>query len=514
MGTLPGMLAPAGRSAGWSRVGAVGGLWAVGGALVALYLLAFALRFPLARHYQRLGDIASLSGGGWAGAAGWLASLLAAFGLYALGWRLARRAGRSAVGPVLAIGAAAALALAFMYPVTAIDQYVYLIHGRIWALHHGNPLVQPPSAFPTEPLLGLTGEFAGATAPYGPLWIVVSGAIARLAGDDLLTAMLLFKIVAVASYLACAGLIALILGRSRPADAAAGTLLFAWNPVVLIDVAGNGHNDATMMALALGAIALRGSRWRAASPALLCLAALVKYLAGALVPLLLVAIWRDGGESRPRLVRLAAASLLCLVATAPLLWPFWAGAQTLDALVARNSLVIGSPAALALFGLHQVAPELGAERVKSALIVALIGVYLVQLWRVWRGRTTWLSAGLTTTLAAIAAVAWFNSWFLVWPLALAALLPSPRAGRAMVVFTLTALVAGVALGHRGLWPGQGWTFEQAQAIGGALTFLPFAAAWLGLGAAGRRGVRPAETPVSPLGRRVVGRGEDELSLAS
>ena len=61
-------------------------------------------------------------------------------------------------------------------------------------------------------------------------------------------------------------------------------------------------------------------------------------------------------------------------------------------------------------------------------------------------------------LAAIAAVPWFNSWFLVWPLALAPLIASPRPRRVTLAFTLTALVAGVILSHRGLWPGQGWSF--------------------------------------------------------
>jgi hypothetical protein len=105
---------------------------------------------------------------------------------------------------------------------------------------------------------------------------------------------------------------------------------------------------------------------------------------------------------------------------------------------------------------------------------------------VGRGRSSWLEAGLTTTLAAIAAVSWFNSWFLVWPLALAAVVVRARAARGAIVFTLTALLAGVALSHRTIWPGGQWPFEPAQALAGALTFLPPLVAW------GRR---------RPIGRR-------------
>src|SRR5689334_14004616 len=132
MSTLPAGQAPGDRwldqardvAAAWPRprLSAVAGLWLVGLALDALYALAFAGRFPLASHYQRLDDIASLSGKTVGGAALWLASLLAAFALYALGLRLAGRAGRGALAPVLATGLVAALALATMYPVTAIDE--------------------------------------------------------------------------------------------------------------------------------------------------------------------------------------------------------------------------------------------------------------------------------------------------------------------------------------------------------------------------------------------------------
>jgi hypothetical protein len=302
------------RLAGWSRPGTVASLWAIGGVLDLVFLIAFTLRFPIVDHYRGLTDVASLSGKSASGALLWAASLTVAFALYALGWRRARAAGRAGIAPVLATGLVATLVLLFAYPVTAIDEYVYLVHGRIWAFHGGNPLVQPPNLFPDERLLNMTGEFGNAPAPYGPLWIGASGLVARLAGDDLLVGLLLFKGLAVASYAVCAWLISRLLVATGDEEATAGTLLFAWNPVVLIDVAGNGHNDAAMMALVLAAVAATRSRWRVAAPALLCLAALVKYVAGALVPLLLIELWCSRERLGGRLRLVGGATGLAVVA--------------------------------------------------------------------------------------------------------------------------------------------------------------------------------------------------------
>ncbi len=56
------------------------------------------------------------------------------------------------------------------------------------------------------------------------------------------------------AYLGSAALIYLILKQRQPRWAVAGTIAFAWNPLVLLAVAQNGHNDIVMIFFLLAAV--------------------------------------------------------------------------------------------------------------------------------------------------------------------------------------------------------------------------------------------------------------------
>jgi hypothetical protein len=92
--------------------------------------------------------------------------------------------------------------------------------------------------------------------PYGPVLTHVETAIVWLSGGDVRLSMLLLKLVAVASSLAVAAILWIILDRVRPQDRDLGTLAYLWKPAVLVEVAGEGHNDPVMALLSLGAVLL------------------------------------------------------------------------------------------------------------------------------------------------------------------------------------------------------------------------------------------------------------------
>ena len=135
-------------------------------------------------------------------------------------------------------------------------------------MHDGNPYVDAPSDYPDDP----SYEYAGAawrdtTSVYGPLFTLLSGAVALVSGSSAAAAAWIFKTLAALAVLACA-VLAARLARDRPYAAA----LVGWNPLFAIHFAGGGHNDALMMALVLGALALAAGgapeprrRWRGSS---------------------------------------------------------------------------------------------------------------------------------------------------------------------------------------------------------------------------------------------------------
>src|SRR5262249_7624223 len=120
-----------------------------------------------------------------------------------------------------------------------------------------------------------------------------------LGGDSLWNNLILFKGLVVLAYGVSVGLTYAILRAWRPDWALRGTLFFAWNPLVLFEVAGNGHNDAiVIMFMLAGVLAFVLARRWAVLPALVA-GALAKFVPILLVPTALAAIWRD----RVRMVR-------------------------------------------------------------------------------------------------------------------------------------------------------------------------------------------------------------------
>ena len=164
--------------------------------------------------------------------------------------------------------------------------------------------------------------------PYGPLVTHLETGIVQLAGGDVRLAMLLFKLVAVAAGLAVAALIRWVVGQVRPQDRDLATVAYLWNPAVLVEVAGEGHNDALMAVLVVLALGLTLRRRVALAVAAMVGAALTKYLPLLLVPLQLGYWWRAPERTRPLAGRVAAGAVTGLVVAVVLFAPFWRGSAT------------------------------------------------------------------------------------------------------------------------------------------------------------------------------------------
>jgi hypothetical protein len=79
----------------------------------------------------------------------------------------------------------------------------------------------------------------------------LSGVIGRFAGESLWANVLVYKGLALIGYLISTIMIASILKQVSPDNALSGTILFAWNPLVLLEGVANLHNDMLMIALLL-----------------------------------------------------------------------------------------------------------------------------------------------------------------------------------------------------------------------------------------------------------------------
>src|SRR5579862_2302568 len=209
----------------------------------------------------------------------------------------------------LALGGAAllGLTLALAPALPSDDIFSYIIYGRISVLYHANPLIATPAQFARDPFLAQV-FWRNTRSVYGPAWLLLSSGVALLAqalGGSLVVYIVLFKMLGLLAHLANAGLIWLILGRLAPRRQAMGTLLYAWNPLCLLEFCASGHNDAVMLTFLLLGVYCLLRQWEVMALVAIGLSVATKYAPLALLPFYLaaVALWltqrlRTQGASR------------------------------------------------------------------------------------------------------------------------------------------------------------------------------------------------------------------------
>lgn len=135
------------------------------------------------------------------------------------------------------------------FPALSYDIFNYIATAKLTYFYGENPYVVMPIEIPNEPMLGYT-RAANKLALYGPVWIVLSSFPYVVGAWHNIALIFSFKAFVFIFYLLCSFM---IYRKTKRWDA---TLFFAANPLVLIEVLVNGHNDIVMMVLALGGIIL------------------------------------------------------------------------------------------------------------------------------------------------------------------------------------------------------------------------------------------------------------------
>ncbi|HET7095275.1 MAG TPA: hypothetical protein VFI22_17430, partial [Thermomicrobiales bacterium] len=362
--------------------------------------------------------------------------------------------------------------------------------------HGANPMAVPPVAFPRDPLMRFaSAEWSDNVSPYGPLWTLIAAPATAFAHRDLPRALLAFKGLAVVATLAGGWIASRIAAADDPERAAGAALLYLWNPLVLWEGIGNGHNDVVMMAIVLLALLAWARRDDAWVMPLLVVAAAVKYVALALLPLAVVALGRrepaPGGAFPPlggtaalqaRLRLMAASALLSVAVSIVAFAPFYDLGAARASVEAQGDIALTSPAAIAIGMLNEhIAPETAGLWTRAASL-GLFGVGLaVAFVAVWRRPAAFPRAAFETMFLLLLVATWnFRPWYLVWLVALAACLPLGWPAARAIVWSAGGL-AGYALFIWG-WDWTGWAWPTVQIVGVLLMTGPAFAVTLAEGA--------------------------------
>lgn len=400
-----------------------------------IYAAAFTFTWPLWQHFgQPQADYAWFGRYTRESQAIYVSAFGALFVLQYIAYRLVRSHPQIAPLDLIVAGQVIFGVLnVWIYPVAALDLYDYLMYGRIVLEYGGNPFLQPPSAFP-DPLVGYS-PWPNERSVYGPLWQLISLVPTAVAGESMLRGLVAFKLLGLIAYVGCTLVIWRLLTRLCPRYAAAGTVLFAWNPLLQFELVGNGHNDVVMVLFVLLALWALISELRLLVLPLLALAVLTKLLAAALGPVFLYGLLRGHLPLREKLIAIVGGSAISLGLAVVLYAPFWGGLDTFYFLSRGNWFTASIPTMLREL-LRQWYPFEQAGRLAATLVgMGIVAFTFFRLWLLWREERRdgvaesswlpWLRAAYDVTFAYLVfATLWWQPWYLVWLVALAALVPS------------------------------------------------------------------------------------------
>lgn len=382
-----------------------------------------------------------------------LIAFLALAALYWLSWRVARQLEGRVVWVIVSVGAlVSATLLLYLYPFDAADIFDNIMHGRILGVHGANPFVVAASQFKSDPFYRYSG-WKDYPSAYGPIWETLAGLIARSAGNGIVANVLAFKLLNGLFFFTSLGLVVVILRQIAPERVVAGAVLFAWNPIILYETFGMGHNDIAVALWILAAVwAMTRRRYTLAVLSLL-IGTLVKFVPALLIPaaalIALYALPDFKARLRFMLLTSLAAALLSLVAYAP----FWAGQDPLG-LTRRNTLLTTSLPAVAYVALM---PWLGEKTMTVVNLTAGSLTLAFVLWQAWRATrpppaVAFIHASFNSFMFYLLITCpWFQSWYAVWPLALAALLPPGHLARLGTLFGFAVLSKPLVFAPMLLW---------------------------------------------------------------
>ncbi|NJM33563.1 MAG: hypothetical protein HC850_01390 [Rhodomicrobium sp.] len=317
----------------------------------------------------------------------------------------------------------------FAYPIFTQDFWLSAVWGKMSA-SGVNPYYQ---TFTSETVGALPLDHFPMTMSYGPLWALISGLVMGVAGGSVLAAGLLFKVVLAGAWCGSLILTDRILAAHAPSGRALGLAVAGWLPLGVWQTVAEGHNDVVMVFPALLWLFLLLQK-RLAAPAALAASMLCKYTT---LPLFLVDFVHCLRARRLGLRDYAARLLVPGIIAVAVTAVFYRSFAFFDGTRLVNNWHFMQPAdayAAADAALGGWLPPLGQAIEMVFPIIAIRQGFLY--WREPNNESL-----LRLTLAAMCAVSFAAishlwTWYLLWTLLFAALVPGWWLSRFIVGFAL------------------------------------------------------------------------------
>jgi alpha-1,6-mannosyltransferase len=354
-----------------------------------------------------------------------LIALLAFTAAYAGMLAIARRlSARWAIALVAALNL-----IVFAGPILfSTDVFSYIAYARMGVLHGINPYLHGPHAIRGDAVYTYIGsDWLRTATAYGPLYtLLFSYPLVPLGLKGALWGMKLEALLASAGTLALTWRCA----RQRELNPVPALIAVGANPLYVIYGLGGAHNDLIMTLFMMAAVSLTLAGRDAPAAASVVAGALIKTVAAALLPFMLLARRNLAG-----LYGALGALVLVAIVSLPI---FGLHGLNIIAALNRDAALVSTDSFATeiahLFGKPGVFPV-----DHDLLKLALVAIVVHLLWRTWRGYD-WVAASGWTLLAISVTSTWLLAWYTLWSLPLAVVTRDRR----LLIATLAVQVLFIA----------------------------------------------------------------------
>lgn len=143
--------------------------------------------------------------------------------------------------------------LFFAYTAFSHDLFNYMFDARIVTKYSLNPYEFTALQFPDDLWVRFM-HWTHRTYPYGPVWLVVTLPFSFIGSGKFVLTFVFFKLLFILAYLGNSLLTYQILKKISPKQAYRGLILFALNPLILIETLVSPHNESLMLFFLLGSL--------------------------------------------------------------------------------------------------------------------------------------------------------------------------------------------------------------------------------------------------------------------
>ncbi len=309
----------------------------------------------------------------------------------------------------------AVLLLAFP-PHFSDDIIGYAQYGRIMAHYGANPYIHTLSEF-NDAWAQHRRYWAALPSPYGPVMNLVFAAAAWIGGESLVATVVVLKIVMTGCYLFSGWCIANIIRQLQPQAEVRSAFFFLWNPLVLLEVLAQGHNDAVMIAVTLAGLLLIVRNRFTHGYIALVVGALTKVATIVILPLY-IGFLIVRREYKSLLIGSLASALLLFLAW----WSWYREPGAFSGILTVSRLSWRSPVWLA----QRAGAQLGLNSARvgvylQVLVVLFIAIFFAVRAKRIRSHKSFLGeSALATAMFLLVISTQINTWYLALLVALAA----------------------------------------------------------------------------------------------